>query len=65
MEEFEVLEEEYMEKDRIATDIVFAIIKERIRIGLELVSTGFFNESKISEITGLTVKDVMQIKGNN
>ncbi|MBZ9689382.1 hypothetical protein G9F72_024090 [Clostridium estertheticum] len=64
MKEFEeeIFEEEYIDKDRIATDIVFAIIKERIRIGLELISTGFFNEWQISEITGLTVKDIMAMK---
>lgn len=60
---FEVLQEGYTNNDR--DDVVFQIIRERVRIANELWQLGSIDVDKISKITGLTVKDVMEANGNN
>ncbi|NNU78164.1 hypothetical protein [Clostridium estertheticum] len=60
---FERLDEEHMNKE--SNNVVWGIIRERIRVAIELWELGSIDVDKISEITGLTVKDVMEANGNN
>ncbi len=62
---FEALEEEYINSDRSETDIVFAVMDERVRIAHKLLELAYIDVDQISNITGLAVKDVMQLCGNN
>jgi hypothetical protein len=60
-ENFENLEKEHMKK--INDNVVWEIIKERIRVAMELWELGSIDVDQISKITGLTVKDVMESNG--
>lgn len=62
MEEFEVLEKEYMNKDRIATDIVFKIIKERVRVATELIDVGKLSDDEICQVSQLSIADINSIR---
>lgn len=60
---FEILKEEYLNKNGNDTNVVFAIIKERVRIASELTMVSELNINDIINITGLSAIDVQAIMG--
>lgn len=60
---FEILKEEYLNKNGNETDVVFAIINERVRIARELSIVSELNIDDIADITGLSAIDAQAIVG--
>ena len=60
---FQELEEDYINKENSATDIVFEIMHERVRVATELADVSELSNDDISNITGLGINYIRVIKG--
>ncbi|MBZ9621420.1 hypothetical protein G9F71_000750 [Clostridium sp. FP2] len=58
---FEVLEEEYNKKN--SDNVVWEIIRERVRIATKLIMVSGLNDENISNISGLSLNDIKSIRG--
>lgn len=59
---FEVLEEDYSNKDVNEIDVMFSIMAEKVRVANELIMVEGLSDEKISEITELSIRDIESIR---